>query len=135
MKLFLGIRILRGRDYVSLNQSTYINAILHKSMMFDYKPDKTPIIGKIEYEKLNSNEFYDAPCQNLLGSLMYAMICTRPHLSYAVNLLIRFMNKNNVTCWQYLKGILRYLKGTVNLKLIHRKNPDQNFDLFTGFVD
>ena len=66
---------------------------------------------------------------------MYAMICTRPDLSYAVNLLSRFVNKNNITTWQYLKGILRYLKGTVDLKLVYRKNPNQNFDLFTGFVD
>ena len=57
MKLFLGIRILRGKDYISLDQSTYINAISHKSMMFDCRPNKTPIKEKIEYDKLNSNEF------------------------------------------------------------------------------
>ena len=63
------------------------------------------------------------------------MICTRPDLSYAVNILSRFVHNINVSTGQYLKGVLRYSKGTVDLKYVYRRNPNQNFDLFTGFVD
>ena len=31
------------------------------------------------------------PYANIMGSIMYAMVCTRPDLSYVVSLLSRFM--------------------------------------------
>ena len=49
------------------------------------------------------------PIRNLLGCLMYIMICTRPDLSQAINVLSRFVNKNNDEVWTSLKDILRYI--------------------------
>ena len=39
--------------------------------MYDCKPNKTPLVEKLEFDKLDLDEYYDAPCQNLLGCLMY----------------------------------------------------------------
>lgn len=66
---------------------------------------------------------------------MYLMICTRPDLSFAVNLLSRFVNKNNFKVWEYLKGVLRYLKGTSDLKLVYRRNHNLNCKTLIGYVD
>ena len=43
----------------------------------------------IEQERL---EMSNIPYCNSIGSIMYLMICTRPHLGYAMNMISRFMS-------------------------------------------
>jgi len=62
------------------------------------------------------------------------MLCTRPDLSTAISIFSRYTNKNNSELWQSLKRILRYLKGTVDLKLTFIKNENFN-DTIIGYVD
>lgn len=135
IKLFLGMRIERNNESIAMDQSSYVKSILSKFNMSECKPNKTPLTEKIDYERLNDDQKYDAPCQNLLGCLMYLMLCTRPDLSYAINLISRFVNKNNEMVWQYLKGIMRYLKGTCNLRLVYERNYGNNYELISGHVD
>ena len=52
---------------------------------------------------------------------MYIMVCKRPDLSTVINILSRYSNKNNKELWQCLKRVLRYLKGSMNLKLVYKK--------------
>lgn len=49
--------------------------------MNNCKPVRTPLPNKLNYEELNSDEKYYAPCRNLNGCLMYVMLFTRPDLS------------------------------------------------------
>lgn len=90
--------------------------------------------NSLNYNALNSDENIDVPCRNLIGCLMYIMLCTRPDLSTAVNILSRYSNKSNEELWKCLKRVLRYLKGTVNLKLTFTKNLNCN-NMFLGYVD
>ena len=61
------------------------------------------------------------------------MLCTRPDLSTAVNILRKYSNKNNTELWQCLKRVLRYLKGSKNLKLTYKKGNYNN--ILSGYVD
>lgn len=133
IKYFIGMRITRTNDKITLDQNKYLQTVLQKFNMQDCKPQKTPIETKINYVALNSDEHFDAPCRNLLGCIMYAMVCTRPDLSLSVNLLSRFSNKNNKELWIYLKRILRYKKGTLNFKLTYIKSEHKEF--LCGYVD
>lgn len=54
--------------------------------------------------------------RQLLGVLQY-VTNTRPDVTYAVNLLSRFMHKPTVVHWQAAKKVLRYLKGTLDYGL------------------
>jgi hypothetical protein len=47
-----------------------------------------------------------------IGSLMYAMVCTRPDITHAVGVVSRYMNNSGKEHWEALKWILRYLRGT-----------------------
>lgn len=133
IKLFLGIKIIRKDNQICLDQSAYIKTILRKFNMRDSKPVNSPLENKLDYVALNSDESIDAPCRNAIGCLMYLMICTRPDLSVAVNILSRFMNKNNKEVWKCIKRVLRYLKGSINIKLNYTR---QNYNQFlVGFVD
>ena len=46
------------------------------------------------------------PYSNAVGSLMYAMVCTRPHISHAVGIVSRFMHNLGKGHWQAIKWIL-----------------------------
>ena len=52
-----------------------------------------------------------------VGSLMYAMICTRPDIAQAVGLVSRFMANPGREHWNTVKRILRYVKWTSDTAL------------------
>lgn len=133
IKLFLGIKIERSNGKISLNQTAYIDTILTRFNMSECNAVSTPMESKINYQALNSGEKFDAPCQSLIGCLIYLMICSRPDISTAINILSRYASKNNKEIWQCLKRVLRYLKGSRVLKLTYVKSEFSN--LLCGYVD
>ena len=54
------------------------------------------------------------PYSSTIGSLMYAMVCTRPDIAHAVGVVSRYMNNLGKEHWEAIKWILRYLRGTAN---------------------
>ena len=47
-----------------------------------------------------------------VGSLMYAIVCTRPDIAQAVGFVSRFLANPRKEHWNAVKWILRYLRGT-----------------------
>lgn len=56
----------------------------------------------------------------LVGALMYLMVCTRPDIAYAISVLCRYMAKGRHTSthWKAAKRVLQYLKKTKGLSLV-----------------
>ncbi|XP_031285748.1 exopolygalacturonase-like [Pistacia vera] len=73
------------------------------------------------------------PYANVIGSIMYAMISTRPDLSFSMSLLSRFMSNPRSEHWSALKWVLRYINGTSHIGLEYCKRYN-SLDL-VGFVD
>ena len=46
------------------------------------------------------------------GSLMYAMVVTRPDIAYTLGVVSRFMANPGKAHWNAVNSIMRYLKGT-----------------------
>lgn len=61
---------------------------------------------------------YDVPYANVVSSLMFAMICTRPDLAHAVSLVSRFMSNPDKGHWLVVKWILRYIRGTLKKGMV-----------------
>ena len=61
------------------------------------------------------------------------MLCTRPDLCIVVKLLSRYQTKNNRELWLYLKRTLRYIKGSLKLRLVYKRNDFKN--ILIGYVD
>ncbi|KAK4397293.1 Retrovirus-related Pol polyprotein from transposon TNT 1-94 [Sesamum angolense] len=59
------------------------------------------------------------PYASAVGSLMYAMMCTRLDLCFAVGMVSRYQSNPGPDHWVAVKRILRYLKGTSNLALCY----------------
>ncbi|XP_031279307.1 secreted RxLR effector protein 161-like [Pistacia vera] len=73
------------------------------------------------------------PYANVIRSIMYAMISTRPDLSFSMSLLSRFMSNPGSEHWSALKWVLRYINGTSHIGLEYCKRYN-SLDL-VGFVD
>ena len=61
-----------------------------------------------EVEKLDMQQ---VPYTSVVGSLMYAMICTRPDITHVVGTISRFLSNPGREHWNAEKWILRYLLG------------------------
>ncbi|WJZ85583.1 hypothetical protein VitviT2T_005109 [Vitis vinifera] len=64
----------------------------------------------IEEKKKISN----VPYSNVVGSLMYATICTRPDICYVVGMASHYQANPRIMHWKAVKRILRYLRGIMN---------------------
>eukprot|EP00253_Pinus_taeda_P018545 PITA_18545 len=76
------------------------------------------------------------PYASAVGSLMYAMVCTRPNIAHVVGVLSRFMSKLRKEHGTTVKRVFRYLCGTSDYGLCYQGRPglDRVLDI-CGFVD
>ncbi|KAH9313025.1 hypothetical protein KI387_028060, partial [Taxus chinensis] len=92
-KKILGMRISQDRkeQKLTLSQEEYIKKVLERFNMQDAKPVGTPLAGHFKLSKeqcpkteQERNQMSKVPYSSAVGSLMYAMVCTRPDISHAV---------------------------------------------------
>ncbi|GMP64064.1 hypothetical protein CsSME_00025502 [Camellia sinensis var. sinensis] len=127
----LGVKILRDRSrrLLGLSQETYIKTILERFQMQSCKPIDTPV-AKGESLSLDmgpktqeeNEKMARVPYANAVGSLMYAMMCTRPDICYAVGLVSRYQSNPGPAHWKAVKRILRYLRGTADYTLCYQSS-------------
>ena len=61
----------------------------------------------------------DVPYASAIGSIMYAMLCTRPDVCLAISLAGRYQSNHGVDHWTAVKNILKYLKRTKDMFLVY----------------
>ncbi|KAK9045900.1 hypothetical protein V6N11_051803 [Hibiscus sabdariffa] len=59
------------------------------------------------------------PYASAIGSIMYAMICTRPDLSYALSMTSLYQANPGEGHWTAVKNILKYLRRTKDVFLVY----------------
>ena len=108
----LGVKIFRDRSrkILGLSQQTYVKKVLERFQMSDCKPIDTPIAKN---ESLSQNmcpktqdeqeKMARVPYANAIGNLMYAMMCIRPDICYAVSLVSRFQSNPGLAYWKAVK--------------------------------
>ena len=71
-----------------------------------------------------------------VGSLMYAMVCTRIDIAHAVGVLSRFMSNQGKEHWTTVKQVFRYLRGTSDYGVCYHGRPglERMLDI-RGFFD
>ena len=63
------------------------------------------------------------PYASAVGSLMYAMVCTKPDITHVVGVLSRFMSNPGKEHWTIMKWFFRYLCGTSDYGLCYQGRP------------
>ena len=59
------------------------------------------------------------PFASAVGSLMYAMLCTRPDICYTVGIVSRYHSDLGEEHWIAVKHILKYLRRTRDYMLVY----------------
>ncbi|XP_062085667.1 secreted RxLR effector protein 161-like [Humulus lupulus] len=75
----------------------------------------------------------NVPYAEAIGSVMYAMISTKPDLAFGVSVLSRYMSNLGEEHWKGLKWLLRYIKTTLTHGLKFKKTGSK-VEL-EGYVD
>jgi len=124
---YFGMTINRNVDNgtTAIHQSGYIADMLQR-----FDPDNvlrnntTPFnmnLKRILDQEPNATDVCTMPrYRELLGSLLYLGICTRPDILYPVAYLSQFTNKHTKLHWKALVGVLRYVKATRHYRIIYR---------------
>ena len=112
--------IIRDKANGTLKPSRveYVKKILNKFNINEAKPVNT-LLGihfklskeqslKIEKEMDHMSK---VPYASAIGSLMYAMVYTKPDIAHVVGVVSRFRSRPGKQHWKAVKWILRYLKG------------------------
>ena len=124
----LGIQIIRDRKnrLLALSQASYIDKVLARFSMQNSKkgqlPNRHGIILSKEQCPTTPQEEEDmrrVPYALAVGSLMYAMLCTRPDICYAIGIVIHYQSNPGLAHWIVVKHILKYLRRTRNYMLIY----------------
>ncbi|KAH9723668.1 hypothetical protein KPL70_007189 [Citrus sinensis] len=124
----LGMQIHRDRNNrkIWLSQKNYLKKILQRFNMQDYKSISTPLPVNFKLSssmcpsnEAERNEMSRVPYASAVGSLMFAMICTRPDIAQAVGAVSRYMANPGGEHWIAVKRILRYIRGTSDVALCY----------------
>nr|GEW68686.1 retrotransposon protein, putative, Ty1-copia subclass [Tanacetum cinerariifolium] len=129
----LRIKIYRDRSMrlIGLSQSAYIDKILKKYNMHNSKKGYLPMEVKHDF----SNELCAStpeevafmkkvPYASAVGSIMYAVRCTRPDVAFAQNLVSRYQQNLRKLHWVDVKHILKYLRNTRDMFFVYGGKPD-----------
>ncbi|WVZ90398.1 LOW QUALITY PROTEIN: hypothetical protein U9M48_036704 [Paspalum notatum var. saurae] len=114
----LDIKIYRDRSkrLIGLSQSTYIDKVLKRFNMHDSKKGFLPmspgtILSKTQCPSTTNDQkrMSDIPYASAIGSIMYAMICIHPDVSFALSVTSRYQSCP-VTTLIFVNQKNRYLK-------------------------
>nr|GEX64597.1 hypothetical protein [Tanacetum cinerariifolium] len=61
----------------------------------------------------------NVPYPSAVGSIMYAVRCTRPNIAFAQNITSRFQQNPGDIHWTTVKNILKYLENTKDMFLVY----------------
>ncbi|GJY91359.1 retrotransposon protein, putative, ty1-copia subclass [Tanacetum coccineum] len=130
----LGIKIYRDRSkrLIGLCQSAYIEKILKRYSMENSKRGTIPMQEKLKLSKSQGastpaeiQRMQKIPYASAVGSIMYAVRCTRPDVAFAQNMTSRFQQNPCEIHWTTYKNILKYLRNTKDMFLIYGGNMER----------
>ena len=89
-----------AQNKLFLGRKEYIQKVLNHFGMATTKPVFTLLTSSIHLSELNTTQLESekeymscVPYASVVGSLMYAMVCTRPDLAQAISVVSKYMGK------------------------------------------
>lgn len=124
-----------------LSQAKYFAKVIKRFHIEDSKYVKTPLAQHFKFSISQSSStpeeldhMKSIPYANLVGSLMYEIVCCRPNIAHAMSIVSRFMSNPDKAHREATKWVIRDIKGTVNKGLTYTASDcERNFII--GHVD
>ncbi|KAL5740548.1 hypothetical protein ACOSQ2_029728 [Xanthoceras sorbifolium] len=107
-KKILGMEIRRDKaaGKLYLTQKSFVEKVLERFGMKNAKPVSTPLAAHFKLSAAMSPQLDNdieymshVPYSSAVGSLMYAMVCTRPDIAHAVSVVSRYMSNPGKEHW------------------------------------
>ena len=126
----LGLTITRDRSKrtITLSQSSYVRSLVAK---FRLDPDSRSSARTVPLSKSDWLTAVDAdhslaaplpphlPYRSLLGGILYANVCSRPDVSFAVSALASHNSDPKQMHWNALINLLKFMRDTQNLSITY----------------
>ena len=128
----LGIRVTRDRKNYTLrfNQTHFLKDVIERTHMSAHKhrPTEIPMNG---YDSLrpagqDDERIDQRKYQQIVGSLMYAAVHTRPDIAFALGKLSQYLSDPAIHHGHALKALLRCVRSTIDLGILYGTRGDQN---------
>ena len=123
----LGIKVFRdcNNRKLVLSQATYIDKLLVKYVIQDFKKGLFPFkhgipLSQDHWPKTpeEKERMQSVPYASLMGSHMYAMLCTRSNIFFVVGMVSRYQSNLGPDHQIVVKHILKYLRRTRDYVLV-----------------
>nr|GEW30138.1 hypothetical protein [Tanacetum cinerariifolium] len=134
----LGIKIYRDRSkrLIGLCQRAYIKKILKRFYMENSKRGTIPMQEKLKLSKsqgtstpAEKQRMQNIPYASAIGSIMYAVRCTRPDVAFAQNMTSRFQQNLSEEHWTLLKIFFKFLQNTKDMFLVYGGNMERELSV------
>ena len=109
---------------ISINQCAYIESMVEKFKLTNAKPVSTPMEPGAQFSVDQSpsllnqtSRMQGVPYTEVIGSILWPVVVSRPDAAYAVGVLSQFMQNPGPAHWEGVKRIISYLGTTKNLWL------------------
>ena len=123
----LGIKLWRDCKNGMLGKAGYIDKVLEWFSMQNSKKGLLPfrhgvLLSNDQRPKTleKENMMRQSPYAFVVGSLMYAIFCTRPDIYYSISMVNRYQSNPRPKHWQAIKHIFKYLRRTKDYMLVYR---------------
>lgn len=131
---FLGMEIGKKSDgSIHVHQGGYARKILEKFRMDECHPVSVPMDPN-SFANTSDEDIMPArnvPYRELVGSLMYLAIATRPDISFSLSYASQYLENPSVAHWNALKRILKYVKGTASHGIKFSMNSNVRLSVYS----
>lgn len=138
VKQYLGLEVTKTTDgFYAISQSKYIRSVIADFGLEKAKESSIPI--RVDYgstENLGDEGLLlsNVQYQRLIGCLLFLSVNTRPDISAAVSILAQKISHPHQEDWNELKRVVKYLKGTINAKLV-LGGIERSSEFMHGYAD
>jgi hypothetical protein len=132
LEYFLGMSVTDtpGAD-LSLSQLHYVDKIISRFGHDELSEVDTPMVEGLSLRRSPDDVLYENfDIRSKIGSLMFAMVCTRPDICYAVSYLARFTNHPSKEVCVAVSRVFRYLIGTKHYAITFTKESPANLIVY-----
>ena len=130
---FLGLQVKQLKQGTFISQSKYYFNLLKKFELENCKEVVTPTTTNYLMDLDEVGQQVDSTKHKGLTGSLLDLITSRPTIQFSVCLYARFQSNLKESHYKDAKGILKYLKGTINVGLWYPSNSKITLSGFSNF--
>lgn len=112
---YLSIEYRMNKDFsIFINQKSFIKKIISRFNMDSCETVSTPIDHNQILDEANDTQISQFPYRQLIGSLLFLSVVSRPDITYTVAVLSRYLERPKQIHVNAAKRVIKFLKGTMN---------------------